>query len=241
MMMMVTKCVVDDDLLKGETTHWATLPSIIENSICFSTRRRSGMSRSKRNKPRGIPLEIDTSEEKMKGTFGPTVSSKSPPPKALYALSAQRNHVNQMVQEAKSIASNISMLRDTPTRTTIHRPSYSLPMQHHTNSEIRRDQLDNDSITVSSDDKSKLLNEHIKDVHFAYKVEIARYKKEIRELKEKDKSFKKKSNIDIANEQFQQEQHVAKLRNQWMAAENCTQRFRNKLMNEYRKRATITK
>ena len=118
-------------------------------------------------------------------------------------------------------------VEDTPTRTTIHRPSYSLPMQHHTNSEIRRDQLDNDSITVSSDDKSKLLNEHIKDVHFAYKVEIARYKKEIRELKEKDNNnaSKKKSKIDLANEQFQHEQHVAKLRNQWMAAEEITQRF----------------
>eukprot|EP00944_MAST-04C_sp_MAST-4C-sp1_P004311 g4311.t1 len=167
------------------------------------------------------------------------MSSRSPPPKALYALSAQRNHVNQMVQEAKSIASNISMLRDTPTRTTIHRPSYSLPMQHHTNSEIRRDQLDNDSITVSSDDKSKLLNEHIKDVHFAYKVEIARYKKEIRELKEKDNNnaSKKKSKIDLANEQFQHEQHVAKLRNQWMAAEEIARNdFRNKLMNEYREK-----
>ena len=197
------------------------------------------MSRSKRNKPRGIPLEDDENEEKMKGTFGPTVSSRSPPPKTLYALSAQRNHVNQMVQEAKSIASNISMLRDTPTRTTIHRPSYSLPMQHHTNSEIRRDQLDNDSITVSSDDKSKLLNEHIKDVHFAYKVEIARYKKEIRELKEKDNNnaSKKKSKIDLANEQFQHEQHVAKLRNQWMAAEEIARNdFRNKLMNEYREK-----
>ena len=197
------------------------------------------MSRSKRNKPRGIPFEDDTSEEKMKGTFGPTMSSRSPPPKALYALSAQRNHVNQMVQEAKTIASNISMLRDSPTRATLHRTSYSLPMQYHINSDIQQDQLNKDSSTVSSDDTSKLLNEHIKDIHFAYKVEIARYKKEIKELKdrEKSKTFKKKSKIDIANEQFQQEQHVAKLRNQWMAAEEIARNdFRNKLMNEYREK-----
>ena len=198
------------------------------------------MSRSKRDKPRGIPPEDEIIEEKMKGTFGPTTSSRSPPPKALYAHSAQRNHVNQMVLEAKSIASNISMLRDSPTRTTIHRPYYSSPLQHPVSYETSRDQHKKNSSVVSSDDTSKkLLNEHIKDIHFAYKVEITRYKKEIQELKEKNRNkiTSKKSKIDLANEQFQQEQHVAKLRNQWMAAEEIARNdFRNKLMNEYREK-----
>ena len=89
------------------------------------------------------------------------------------------------------------MLRDSPTRTTIHRPSYSLPMQHHINSDIQQDQNNKDSSTVSSDDTFKLLNEHIKDIHFAYKVEIARYKKEIKELKDREKAKHLKRRVKL--------------------------------------------
>ena len=59
----------------------------------------------KRNKPRTLKSDDEYADEmtvpNMAGSFGPTLSSKSSPPKALFAVAAQRNHVHQMVQEAK--------------------------------------------------------------------------------------------------------------------------------------------
>ena len=207
-------------------------------------------SSSKRGKPRTIVIEDDSelNEISMTGNFGPTLSSKSSPPKALYAISRQRNHVNRMVEEAKNIASNITKLKDSVPSPRANQPYYSSPITHYKEKynqqqpPIPSPSYPQQTIISPPDGRDntqsiQLLQDHIKDIHLTYKIEITRHKEEIKQLKQnlENRNNGKQSKIDLANEKFQQEQHIAQLRNQWIAAEEIARNdFRNKLMNEYR-------
>eukprot|EP00943_MAST-04B_sp_MAST-4B-sp1_P005239 g5239.t1 len=168
-------------------------------------------------------------------------------------LSAQRKHVNQMVQEARNIASNISMLKDTvptiyyssPRATHKQHESYrqSLPPSPSSHYQQQMSTTPQKTLETETNTRSiQLLQDHIKDIHLTYKIEITRHKEEIRQLKTKLENMnnREKSRVDIANDHFQQEQHIAQLRNQWVAAEEIARSdFRNKLINEYREKEKL--
>jgi hypothetical protein len=173
--------------------------------------------------------------------------------KRMNDVSAQREHVNQMVQEARNIASNISMLKDTvptiyyssPKATHKRHDSYhqSLPPCPSSNYPQQTSTTPTKKLETETNTKSiQLLQDHIKDIHLTYKIEITRHKEEIKQLKTKLDNIndREKSRVDIENDRFQQEHHIAQLRNQWVAAEEIARSdFRNKLINEYREKEKL--